>query len=85
MELPKSLIEKEVAHMLSHFKGDVEKAGIKWESYLEKVTKTEEDIKSDWRKGVVDRVKAEIILFKIAKVENLESYQKVFEFLESQT
>ena len=85
MTLPKSLVEKEVHHMLHHFKTDVEKAGIKWENYLEKVTKTEEDIKNDWRKGVVDRIKAEIILFKIAKVENLESYQKVFEFLESLT
>lgn len=82
LELPKKFVEAEVHHMLHHFKHDLEKAGIKWEPYLEQIKKTEEDVKKDWRESVETRAKNELILTKIAEKEKLKTYREVFDLLE---
>ncbi len=82
LDLPKKLVDAELLHMLAHFKQDVEKAGIKWDEYLEKIKKTEEEIREGWRENVVSRAKTELVLSKIAEKEKLKTYQEVFEFLE---
>ena len=82
LELPKKFVEAEIEHMLHHFKHDLEKAGIKWEPYLEQIKKTEAEVKKDWRESVETRAKDELILAKIAEKENLKNYREVFEFLE---
>jgi len=81
--VPKMLVEAELHHMMSHFKADVEKAGIKWVEYLAKIEKTEEEVRDGWREQITERAKAEFALSKIAREEKLDSYQKVFDFLEA--
>jgi FKBP-type peptidyl-prolyl cis-trans isomerase (trigger factor) len=82
LELPKKFVEAEVHHMLHHFQNDLEKAGIKWEPYLEQIKKTEEEVKKDWRESVETRAKNELILTKIAEKESLKTYREVFDLLE---
>ncbi|MEX0919251.1 MAG: trigger factor [Parcubacteria group bacterium] len=83
IEVPKRLVEGELVHMLHHFQQDVEKAGIKWEEYLKKIDKKEEEVKETWREHIISRAKTELLLSKIAQKENLDTYQKVFEMLEA--
>lgn len=72
IELPKLLVDAELEKMLAQFKGDVEQAGIKWDEYIKQANKTEEEIKTEWRDKAEDRVKAELIIFKIAEAEKIE-------------
>lgn len=82
LELPKKFLENESSHMLHHFKQDVDKAGIKWEEYLEKVKKSEEEVKKSFAEQIESRTKAELIIGKIAEENKLNTYKEVFEFLE---
>jgi len=82
INFPKKFVEGEAAHMLSHFKADLTKAGIEWNKYLEQVKKTEEEILNELKTDVSSRIKPELILHKIAEKENLKTYGEVFEFLE---
>lgn len=72
IELPKLLVDAELEKMLAQFKGDVEQAGIKWDEYIKQAKKTEDEIKTEWRDKAEDRVKAELIIFKIAEAEKIE-------------
>jgi len=80
IELPKILIDAELEKMLAQFRGDVEQAlrqssgqaGNVWADYLKQAKKTEEEIKTEWRDKAEERVKAELIIFKIAEVEKIE-------------
>ncbi len=80
--LPQKFVEAEAHHMLHHFKQDVDKAGIKWEAYLEQVKKTEEEVKNSFAEQIDNRTKAELIIGKIAEENKLNTYKEVFEFLE---
>ncbi len=82
LELPKKFVDSEAAHTLDHFQHDVEKAGIKWNEYLEKVKKTEDEIKDSFKEQIAQRAKAELIINKIAEAEGLKTYGEVFKFLE---
>lgn len=82
LELPQRFLEAESQHMLHHLKQDVLKAGLKWEEYLEKIEKKEEDLKDGWKKHIASRAKLELIVAKIAEKENLKTYGEVFELLE---
>lgn len=85
VEVPKKLVEMEARHSLHHFKHDAEKAGIKWEDYLNKTKKTDEEILESFKQSVINNFKAEFIIGKIAEKENLKTYKEVFEFLEKTT
>ncbi|MCR4279414.1 MAG: hypothetical protein NUV78_01610 [Candidatus Zambryskibacteria bacterium] len=82
LELPKRFIDSESAHMMEHFKQDVDKAGIKWEEYLDKVKKTEDEVRESFKGQVTYRAKAELIIGKIAEKKGLKTYGDVFTFLE---
>ena len=83
LTVPKMLVEAELHHMMGHFKADVEKAGVKWDEYMKKIEKTEDEIRDGWREQITERAKAEFILSRIAREEKLDSYQKVFDLLEA--
>lgn len=85
INFPKRFTDAESAHMMSHFKQDVAKAGIKFEEYLEKVKKTEEEVLTSFKEQIIYRAKAELIVAKIAEKENLKTYGDVFDFLEKES
>ena len=80
IELPKILVDAELEKMLVQFRGDIEQAlrqssgqaGNVWGDYLKQAGKTEDEIKIDWRDKAEERVKTELIIFKIAEVEKVE-------------
>lgn len=81
INFPKRFTDSESAHTLSHFKQDVEKAGIKWGEYLDKVKKTEDEVQESFKEQIIYRAKAELIVAKIAEKESLKTYGEVFDFL----
>ena len=70
--VPKSLVEEELLRMLTQFRNDVVRMGVDWNEYLKKAGKTEQDIKNEWQEKALERVKAELIVAKIAEKEKIE-------------
>ncbi|MFT5280649.1 MAG: FKBP-type peptidyl-prolyl cis-trans isomerase (trigger factor) [Flavobacteriaceae bacterium] len=79
MNLPEILIEGELQTLMNQMKGDIEKAGMQYEDYLEKSGKTEEDIQKELRGDAEKRSKIQLILNKIATEENLKPDAEVLE------
>jgi len=71
IDLPEAFVEQEIALMLSRFKDDISRMGLKFEAYLKHIKKTEEDLRSDWRVDAEKKAKLELILVEIAKVEKI--------------
>jgi FKBP-type peptidyl-prolyl cis-trans isomerase (trigger factor) len=72
VEIPKIMVDSELDRMLAQFKDDVTRHGMKWEEYIKSINKSEEDIRSEWKEKAESRVKAEMVLMKIAETEKLE-------------
>ena len=70
--LPSQMIEQELAKMLAQFKDDVARAGLKWEDYMKNIKKSEEEVKAEWKPKAEERVKADLIVGKIAEAEKIE-------------
>lgn len=71
ISVPKVLVEAELEKMLAQFKDDVQRMGMKFDDYLKELKKTESDIKEEWREQAQIRVKAEMIVAKIADEEKI--------------
>ena len=69
--LPRVVVESELEKMLNQFKADIERRGMKLPDYLEKIKKTEEDLRREWRPDAEKRGKLQFILHAIAKQENI--------------
>ena len=72
VELPRVLIEGEKEKMLGEMKVNTSDMGLKWEEYLAHIKKTEEDLKKDWEKDALKRVKLGLALHEIAEKEKIE-------------
>ncbi|MDB5194795.1 MAG: Trigger factor [Parcubacteria group bacterium] len=69
--VPKVLIEAELEKMLLQFKDDVQRMGMQFDAYLKELKKTELEVKDEWRPQAESRVKAEMIVAKIADEEKI--------------
>lgn len=84
IDVPEYLVAYELEMMLGQFKSEVERAGVKWEDYLTHIKKTDDDIRKEWKDAALTRIKAGLVISKIAETEKLESNNlRVLEFLES--
>jgi len=72
VSLPSLLVESELGKMIAQFKDDVARAGVQWDEYLKSIQKTEDAIKDEWKPKAIERVKAEMIIAKIAEAEKIE-------------
>ncbi|MBI2120297.1 MAG: hypothetical protein HYT94_01580, partial [Parcubacteria group bacterium] len=79
IELPDVLVRSELERMLSQFKYDVSRMGLKFEEYLKHVKKTEEGIRKEWEKDAENKAKGQLILSKIAQAEKLIPDEAVVE------
>ena len=59
IEIPEILVEAEKEKMILELKAGIENTGMKWEDYLKHIKKTEEELKKDWEKDAIKRVKYE--------------------------
>lgn len=78
-EIPDTIVNGELERMLARFRGDIEQAGLKYEDYLGKIKKTEEDFRKEWRTDAEKRAKVQLILNEIAKAEKLEPAKEKIE------
>lgn len=79
VDLPDALVEGELANMLAQFRADITRFGGTWEEYLAHVKKTEDDIKSEWRKDAEKRAISQLVLHKIAEAEKLQASDEEIE------
>ena len=61
-DMPKFLVEIEKDKMAEEMKRNIAQMGMKWDDYLKHIKKTEEEIKKDWEKDAIKRVKYGLIL-----------------------
>ncbi len=79
MEVPQILIDSELEKMMFRLKTDVEHAGIKFEEYLKNISKTEDDIKKEWTPDAIKKASLELLIFEIAKKEEMKLDDKEVE------
>lgn len=71
-EMPKYLIDLEKDKMLDEMKRNISQMGMKWEDYLTHIKKTEDELRKDWEKDAVKRVKYGYILDEMTEKEKIE-------------
>jgi len=69
MDLPKVLIDAEIAQMFGQMEQDLTRAGLKIEDYLNHMKKTREDLVNEWKPSAEKRAKLQLVLNEIAKKE----------------
>ncbi len=70
--IPEILIESEIDKMMYRLEADIVNAGFKFDEYLVQITKTEEDLRNEWRADAEKRAKLQLIINAISKKENLK-------------
>ena len=71
-DMPKFLVEAEKDKMAEETKRNIAQTGLKWDDYLKHIKKTEEELKNDWEKDAIKRVKYGLILDQMAEQEKIE-------------
>lgn len=69
--LPESLIDGEVEHLMHDAEADAARAQLSFEQYLEKIGKTDAELRQHYHDEARDRVKATLLIEQIAKRENI--------------
>lgn len=77
VSIPEVVIEGELNRMVSQFKGDVARAGMEFDKYLEQTGKKEEDLRKEWRQDAEKYAKNQMVMNKIAIEENLVPEKKL--------
>ena len=73
VEVPGVLIESELLKMTGQFKDNIASMGLSYEEYLTKISKTEEDIRNEWKDEAKKRAVIQLVLNKIAVDEKIEA------------
>lgn len=70
--VPKIFVESELDKIVSQMREDVGRFGMSFEDYLKGVSKTEEDIRNEFRDQAAKRAKLQLTLNKIAQDEKID-------------
>jgi len=70
--LPRILIDSELEKMFGQFREDLSRMQIKFDEYLARIKKTEDDLRKEWEPDAIKRAKLQLALNEIAKVEKIE-------------
>lgn len=76
VELPKIFIESELDRMIRELHADIARHRISPKEYFERIKKTEEALRAEWRPQAIERVKIEMLLSEIAKKESIAPEQQ---------
>ena len=71
--LPEVMVKAEAEGLENEAKGYIERAGIKWDDYLEQQKKSEDELRAEYRTEAEKRVKTSLILEAIAKAEHISA------------
>jgi FKBP-type peptidyl-prolyl cis-trans isomerase (trigger factor) len=69
--LPKSMVDNELDKMMAQFEYDLKQSGLTTETYLSHIKKTKSELRETWQSDAKKRASTELILFEIAKRENI--------------
>jgi FKBP-type peptidyl-prolyl cis-trans isomerase (trigger factor) len=72
VELPDMLVDFELDKMMQQFAYDISMMGMTLEDYMQRLGKTEQELKQEWRINAEKRAKLQLILDEIARSEKLE-------------
>lgn len=75
VEIPKIFIESELDRMLRELYNDIARLNVGPKEYFERIKKTEQEVRDEWRTQAIERVKIEMILSEIAKLESMTPEQ----------
>ncbi len=85
VELTDTLINRELEHSIHNLEHDFEERGLKLEEYLNSTNQTMEDLKEEFRPQVEEKVKTDLVLSTIVKIEGItvseEEINKRLEYL----
>lgn len=73
ISLPDMLIDGEIERMLYRMESDIANSGMTLEDYTKMIGKTLDELKAEWRPSAEKRVKLQMALDEIAKIEKLEA------------
>lgn len=76
VEVPDLLVNQEVDRMLSRLIDQTQKLGVTVDQYLASVNKTSEELRKEYKSQAENNLKAEFILSKLAKEENISVTDK---------
>lgn len=79
INVPQILIEEEADSRISNLLARLEKLGLALESYLASTGKKAEDLRADYAKQAKEAISIDLILNKIAEVENIKVEEKEIE------
>jgi trigger factor len=72
IDIPEVMVDAQINMMLKDFDQQLQYQGLNLESYMKYMNSTLEQLKESYRKMAINRVKTQLVLEKIAKVENIE-------------
>lgn len=78
-ELPKLLVDTELAQMFGQMEEDIKRAGLSMEDYLNHMKKTREDLSKEWAPAAEKRARLQLVLNEIAKKEDITPDQEAVE------
>ena len=79
IKTPTLLIEYELEKMTAQLKDDIKRSGLEFSEYLNKINKTEEEIRSGWKENAKKRAQTQLILNTIATKENIKPDPEIVE------
>ena len=79
VEVPDIFIESELDKIISQMKEDVARFGVKYEDYLKQISKTEEQLRVEFREQAAKRAKLQLTLNKLAADEKVEPDKEAVE------
>lgn len=71
-EIPEILIHEELHKMINEFETQLSGMGMEFENYLKQIKKTREELENEWRPQAEKRIKAAMVLEKMAKDEEIK-------------
>lgn len=78
-EIPEILINSEIEKILYKLESDITGVGFKFEDYLKQINKSIEDLKNEFRADAEKRAKLQMIIHKIADIENIKPTEEEIE------
>jgi len=78
-DVPKTLMDKEIARKEQEYKDRIEKLGMKLEEFLKNQKTTIEQLRKEWEETAEKQIKAEIIFMKVAKKYEISVSDKELE------
>ncbi|HOX41356.1 MAG TPA: trigger factor [bacterium] len=71
-DIPEVMIEKEIDRILSDYRERLEKMGLHFDSYLESLKKTTEDLRKEMRETAIKNIKVGLLLGEIIKEQKID-------------